>query len=46
MSQTNIPVLDLKLQYDSLKSEIQVAISRVLESDQFIMGPDVKLFEQ
>ncbi|MEH1855869.1 MAG: DegT/DnrJ/EryC1/StrS family aminotransferase [Nostoc sp.] len=46
MSQNNIPVLDLKPQYDSLKAEIQVAISRVLESGQFIMGPDVKLFEQ
>ena len=46
MSQTNIPVLDLKPQYDSLKAEIQAAISRVLESGQFIMGPDVKLFEQ
>jgi len=46
MSQDKIPVLDLKPQYESLKAEIQTAISRVLESGQFIMGPDVKLFEQ
>ncbi|MGH1397209.1 MAG: DegT/DnrJ/EryC1/StrS family aminotransferase [Trichormus sp.] len=46
MSENNIPVLDLKPQYDELKAEIQAAISRVLESGQFIMGPDVKLFEQ
>ncbi|MBD2297084.1 DegT/DnrJ/EryC1/StrS aminotransferase family protein [Nostoc sp. FACHB-190] len=46
MSQDKIPVLDLKPQYESLKAEIQDAISRVLESGQFIMGPDVKLFEQ
>lgn len=46
MSQANIPVLDLKPQYESLKAEIQLAIYRVLESGQFIMGPDVKLFEQ
>ncbi|MBU7583443.1 MAG: DegT/DnrJ/EryC1/StrS family aminotransferase [Nostoc sp. TH1S01] len=46
MSQDKIPVLDLKPQYESLKAEIQNAISRVLESGQFIMGPDVKLFEQ
>ncbi|MBD2292145.1 DegT/DnrJ/EryC1/StrS family aminotransferase [Anabaena sphaerica FACHB-251] len=46
MNQTNIPVLDLKPQYESLKTEIQAAINRVLESGQFIMGPDVKLFEQ
>ncbi len=41
-----IPVLDLKPQYQSLREEIQEAIARVLESGQFIMGPDVKLFEQ
>ncbi|AFY41465.1 DegT/DnrJ/EryC1/StrS aminotransferase family protein [Nostoc sp. PCC 7107] len=46
MSQDKIPVLDLKPQYESLKAEIQEAITRVLESGQFIMGPDVKLFEQ
>ena len=41
-----IPILDLKPQYESIKTEIQVAINRVLESGAFIMGPDVKLFEQ
>ena len=46
MSQLKIPVLDLKPQYESIKADIQAAINRVLESGQFIMGPDVKLFEQ
>jgi dTDP-4-amino-4,6-dideoxygalactose transaminase len=46
MSQINIPVLDLKPQYQSLKAEIQQSITRVLESGQFIMGPEVQLFEQ
>jgi dTDP-4-amino-4,6-dideoxygalactose transaminase len=41
-----IPILDLKPQYESIKAEIQEAINRVLESGAFIMGPDVKLFEQ
>lgn len=41
-----IPILDLKPQYASLKAEIHEAIDRVLESGAFIMGPDVKLFEQ
>lgn len=41
-----IPILDLKPQYESIKSDIQEAINRVLESGAFIMGPDVKLFEQ
>jgi len=41
-----IPILDLKPQYASIKAEIHEAIDRVLESGAFIMGPDVKLFEQ
>jgi dTDP-4-amino-4,6-dideoxygalactose transaminase len=44
--QTNIPILDLKPQYQSIKAEIHAAIDRVLESGAFIMGPDVKLFEE
>lgn len=46
MSEIKIPVLDLSPQYQSIKTEIQAAVNRVLESGQFIMGPDVKLFEQ
>ena len=46
LSQQKIPILDLKPQYESLKAEINEAIARVVESGQFIMGPDVKLFEQ
>ncbi|NLQ06201.1 DegT/DnrJ/EryC1/StrS family aminotransferase [Cylindrospermopsis raciborskii] len=41
-----IPVLDLKPQYEQIKDQVQGAINKVLESGQFIMGPDVKLFEQ
>jgi dTDP-4-amino-4,6-dideoxygalactose transaminase len=44
--QTKVPILDLKPQYNSIKSEIRDAIDRVLESGAFIMGPDVKLFEE
>jgi dTDP-4-amino-4,6-dideoxygalactose transaminase len=43
---TKIPILDLKPQYDSIKDEIREAIDRVLESGNFIMGEDVKLFER
>jgi dTDP-4-amino-4,6-dideoxygalactose transaminase len=45
-TQTKIPILDLKPQYNSIKVEIREAIDRVLESGAFIMGPDVKLFEE
>ncbi len=40
-----IPLVDLKAQYDSLKSEIDGAISAVVESSQFILGPRVEAFE-
>ncbi|QIZ69378.1 DegT/DnrJ/EryC1/StrS family aminotransferase [Oxynema aestuarii] len=46
MTEIKIPVLDLKPQYEQIKDEVQAAINRVLESGRFIMGPDVKLFEQ
>ena len=40
-----IRMVDLKTQYHRLKSEIDKAISEVLESTQFIKGPEVKKFE-
>lgn len=40
-----IPVLDLKPQYQQLKAEIDQAIASVLESTQFVLGPEVKLLE-
>ncbi len=43
---SKIPILDLKPQYLSLKAEIQAAINGVLESGQFILGEDVRRFEQ
>jgi len=42
----NIPLLDLKRQYQSIKPEIDAAIQHVLESGRFILGPEVKAFEQ
>lgn len=40
-----IRMVDLKTQYHRIKSEIDRAISEVIESTQFIKGPDVKKFE-
>lgn len=42
----NVPLLDLKAQYDQLRDEIQDAIHRVLESQQFILGPEVGALEK
>jgi dTDP-4-amino-4,6-dideoxygalactose transaminase len=40
-----IPFVDLKAQYHSIKSEIDAAVINVLESTQFILGPEVAAFE-
>ncbi|MSN26416.1 MAG: aminotransferase class I/II-fold pyridoxal phosphate-dependent enzyme [Geobacter sp.] len=41
-----IPMVDLKTQYHSLKSEIDKAVLDAIESCQFILGPNVTAFEQ
>ena len=38
-------MLDLKLQYAMLKNEIDKAVADVIQSTQFIMGPNVQQFE-
>lgn len=41
-----VPLLDLKPQYHALKKEIDEAVQRVIESQYFIMGPDVAKLEE
>lgn len=41
-----ISFVDLKRQYDSIKCEINVKIDEVLNSTQFILGENVKTFEE
>jgi dTDP-4-amino-4,6-dideoxygalactose transaminase len=41
-----IPLLDLKAQYSTIKGEIQAAIERVLDSQQFILGSEVEALEK
>jgi dTDP-4-amino-4,6-dideoxygalactose transaminase len=40
-----IPFVDLKAQYINIKSEIDQAVMRTLESASFILGPEVAAFE-
>jgi dTDP-4-amino-4,6-dideoxygalactose transaminase len=40
-----VPLLDLKLQYRDLKSQIQAAIEKVCASQHFILGPAVRELE-
>ena len=41
-----VPLLDLKPQYQALKSELDAAIARVCGSQIFILGPAVKELER
>jgi len=42
----NIPFLDLKSQYDSIKSEIDKAIQNIVDNTSFVLGPEVQKFEE
>ena len=41
-----IPMLDVKAQHEPIKEEIKQALKDILDSGQFILGPNVKSFEQ
>jgi dTDP-4-amino-4,6-dideoxygalactose transaminase len=46
MDRLSIPFLDLKAQYKQIKPEIDTAVARVIDSAQFVLGPDVSAFEE
>lgn len=46
MSESAIPFIDLKSQYQALRPQIQARINSVLEHGQYIMGPEVKELEE
>jgi dTDP-4-amino-4,6-dideoxygalactose transaminase len=41
-----IPLVDLRAQYLDIKSDIDAAVLRVLDSAQFVLGPEVEAFER
>jgi dTDP-4-amino-4,6-dideoxygalactose transaminase len=43
---TSVPLLDLKSQFIKIKDEIHSAIDGVLETQRFIMGPEVSSLEE
>jgi len=43
---TEVPLLDLKAQYASIKSEVDSQIADVLAAQHFILGPKVQEFEE
>lgn len=42
----SVPLLDLKAQYQSIKHEIMPVVERVMESQYFILGPEVESLER
>jgi dTDP-4-amino-4,6-dideoxygalactose transaminase len=45
-TRNSMPFLDLKAQFTSVRHEILEAVTRVLESQHFILGPEVEAFEK
>src|SRR5262249_4693122 len=45
-AQMRIPILDLNAQYEKIAAEIEAAVGRVLKSQHFILGPEVRELEQ
>lgn len=43
---SNIPALDLGLQYECIRDEVRAAIDTVLASQHFILGPEVAALEK
>jgi dTDP-4-amino-4,6-dideoxygalactose transaminase len=41
----SVPLLDLKAQYAAIRGEVQAALEPVLESQHFILGPEVEALE-
>jgi dTDP-4-amino-4,6-dideoxygalactose transaminase len=44
-NQYKIPIVDLRAQYDAIRTELRAAVEAVLDSQQFILGPAVSRFE-
>lgn len=42
---TRVPMLDLRAQHETVRDAVREAIDRVLESQRFILGPEVEAFE-
>lgn len=41
----NVPLLDLKAQYSTIRSAVEESVARVFASQQFILGPEVEKCE-
>ena len=46
VSVTTIPLLDFQAQYRDIRDEVLAAVTRVFDSQQFILGPEVAALEK
>jgi len=46
MSDVRVPLLDLQAQYRPLRDELLAAVTRVCDSQRFILGPEVEALER
>src|SRR5438067_748289 len=42
----NVPMLDLQAQYRPIREELLAAVTRVCDSQRFIMGPEIEAVEE
>ena len=42
----SVPILDLRAQYRSIAAEVREAVSRVFETQRFILGPELEVLEK
>jgi len=42
----NVPLLDLRGQFQTIRGEVMAAVERVFESQHFVLGPEVESFER
>jgi dTDP-4-amino-4,6-dideoxygalactose transaminase len=45
-NEMNVPLLDLRAQFQAIRGEVMAAVERVFEGQQFILGPEVEAFER
>lgn len=46
MTPVRVPLLDLRQQYASIRDEVRAAVDRVMDSQIFILGPEVSALEE
>ena len=46
LTEMKVPLVDLSAQYETIRDDVLAAVTRVCDSQRFILGPEVELVEQ